>query len=327
MSKINNNQISNLGFNTSIIPIFHHQVSAVRQFLQEKEAYEIFPPQVCHSMGHPFVPALPVSLFGEDWTLQQGCRYYLIAAMHRVNNAYSLISSFRNREPPQENRLLEFKYLEATFLGSYEDSLNLATELFEELVKSNITNKLQGLPSERVEYLQRIKFPLPVISFEEATKVLKSERGKKLTLAQECSLTKHYDDMPVIVTEYPEHLKPNIPDTRWKSGSSNLLNFSIIAPLIGSFIDGGEYEVDVEILSDQLMKSSFAKALKKREPSLESMYNYIKVFEGFKREDSFAFFGLGFERMVQYLLGVKNAKDASFCPVSGGSGTISQMLD
>jgi len=188
--------------------------------------------------------------------------------------------------------------------------LNQVVKYAEELVEFIVKRVLEK-NSEELKILERdvskltnIKSPFPRITYTEALKILKEkegleiEWGKDLRTVEEELLVKYFDK-PVIVTNYPKEImafyKPADP-----KDPKTALCFDMLAPEgYGEIIGGSQRETDIEKLIE---------GLKKEGENIENYEWYLDT----RRFGSVphAGFGLGVERVVRWICGLDNIKDA-----------------
>lgn len=168
-------------------------------------------------------------------------------------------------------------------------------KLFDSFVEKGIINKLNKLVeskfnrityTEAIDYLQKSnkKFEYPV------------EWGSDLQTEHERYLTEEVFNGPVFVTDYPKEIKSFY--MKLNDDNKTVAAMDMLVPGVGELIGGSERENDVDTLIE-LMKSKNIN---------EEDYNWylnLRRFGGVYHGG----YGLGFERMVMYMTGMKNIRD------------------
>ncbi|MEM2463006.1 MAG: amino acid--tRNA ligase-related protein, partial [Candidatus Pacearchaeota archaeon] len=128
-------------------------------------------------------------------------------------------------------------------------------------------------------------------------KGLKIEYGKDFGAKEEKEIAKIFDNF-VTVTNYPlEILKFYHGEDKNNPGTG--ANFNIFAPDVGEIVDGSERESDLEKIKERLKKAKID--LKDADWYLDSRrYGAVRH----------AGFGLGVERLVQWICKLKSIRDA-----------------
>lgn len=149
------------------------------------------------------------------------------------------------------------------------------------------------------------------MTYEDALKALSSrsirlEYGQDICRAHELELLRHTDSTPIFITHYPKDLKPfYMQSNDWKA-----LNFDLIAPFGGEICGGSLREKDTDKLIENL------KAMKLSEEQLRQFNWYLDL----RRFGTFPHggFGIGIERLIQCIFGIKNIKDTIAFPRHSG---------
>jgi asparaginyl-tRNA synthetase len=152
--------------------------------------------------------------------------------------------------------------------------------------------------------------PFIHITYSDAIKELKkagekfdfpTEWGLDLQSEHERYLTDSVFKGPVIVTDYPKEIKAFYmklnPDER------TVAAMDILVPKVGEIIGGSQREERLDVLEERM---------KEMKLPLENFQWYLDL----RRFGSapHAGFGLGFERLVQYITGMPNIRDVIPCP-------------
>ncbi len=193
------------------------------------------------------------------------------------------------------------KYLFRAVLDERADDMAFIAER----VQKDAITRLEtfvNAPFERIEYTDAVsllqksgrKFDYPV------------EWGLDLQTEHERWLTEEHVGRPVVVTNYPEHIKAFY--MRLNDDGRTVAAMDVLAPGIGEIIGGSQREERLDILDARMAQFGL-------DPE------HYQWYRDFRRYGSVphAGFGLGFERLVVYVCGLSNIRDAIPYPRAPGS--------
>ncbi|GHH56331.1 MULTISPECIES: asparagine--tRNA ligase [Gammaproteobacteria] len=193
------------------------------------------------------------------------------------------------------------KYLFKAVLDERADDLAFIAERVDKTAVSKLENFINS-PFERIEYTDAIallqksgkKFDFPV------------EWGLDLQTEHERWLTEEHVGRPVVVTNYPEHIKAFY--MRLNDDGKTVAAMDVLAPGIGEIIGGSQREERLDVLDARMAQFGL-------DPE------HYQWYRDFRRYGSVphAGFGLGFERLVVYVCGLSNIRDAIPYPRAPGS--------
>jgi asparaginyl-tRNA synthetase len=128
-----------------------------------------------------------------------------------------------------------------------------------------------------------------------------SGRGLDLQSEHERYLTDKVFKGPVIVVDYPKEIKAFY--MRQNDDNKTVAAMDVLVPKVGEIIGGSQREERLDVLE---------RRMNEMEIPIEHMQWYLDL----RRYGSapHAGFGLGFERMVQYITGMPNIRDVIPCP-------------
>jgi asparaginyl-tRNA synthetase len=175
---------------------------------------------------------------------------------------------------------------------------------FAERVDKNAVSRLEAFvdaPFERIEYTDAVeilkksgkKFEYPV------------EWGADLQTEHERYLTEEHVGRPVVVTNYPEKIKSFY--MRLNDDGRTVAAMDVLAPGIGEIIGGSQREERLDILDQRMLQFGL-------DPAHYSWYRDFRRYGSVPH----AGFGLGFERLVVYVCGLSNIRDAIPYPRAPG---------
>ncbi|MGO1068969.1 asparagine--tRNA ligase [Lysobacter sp. CA199] len=193
------------------------------------------------------------------------------------------------------------KYLFRAVLAERADDLAFIAERVEPSALTRLEAFVNS-PFERIDYTDAIallqksgqKFEFPV------------EWGLDLQTEHERWLTEQHVGRPVVVTNYPEHFKAFY--MRLNDDGKTVAAMDVLAPGIGEIIGGSQREERLDVLDARMAQFGLDPA-------------HYGWYRDFRRYGSVphAGFGLGFERLVVYVCGLSNIRDAIAYPRAPGN--------
>lgn len=169
----------------------------------------------------------------------------------------------------------------------------------------DLIKTLEGLATSSFE---RITYTEAVALLQKSGKSFEfpTEWGVDLQSEHERYLTEELFHKPVIVTDYPKQIKAFY--MRLNSDDKTVAAMDVLAPRIGEIIGGSQREERYDVLRDRILGHGMTE---------ESYWWYLDLrrFGGVEH----AGFGMGFERMLMYLTGMKNIRDVIPFPRTPGN--------
>ncbi|MDD3580297.1 MAG: asparagine--tRNA ligase [Desulfobacca sp.] len=291
----------------AILRIRDEVIRACRDFFAERNFIlidtPIFTPAACEGT---------TTLFQTDYFderkayLSQSGQLYLEAAAMALGQVYCCGPTFRAEKSKTRRHLTEFWMLETEVaFAELEEIMGLAEALVVYLVDRVLDRRTAEFQTlERpLEPLQAIKPPFPRLSYTEARQHL-AEVGQELPWGQdlgggdETVLSEMYD-RPVIVHRYPRsckafYMKADPADPQLA------LCLDMLAPEgYGEIIGGSEREDDLDTLVARLQEHQLPQA-----PF--EWYLDLRRYGSVPHSG----FGLGIERLVSWLCGLKHVREA-----------------
>ena len=216
--------------------------------------------------------------------------------------------TFRAEKSKTSRHLSEFwmAEMEAAWMDLY-DVIEIGKDEVKFILKQVIEKnkpELKILERDVDKLIKILNSDFPTITYSEALRILNEEDsmnikwGKDLRTLEENKLADHFQT-PVVVTHYPVEImafyKP-----RDKKNPETALCFDMIAPEgYGEIIGGSERSQDIDDMVDRLKKMG------------EEISNYNWYFDLRKYGSvPHSGYGLGVERVVAWICGIDNIKDA-----------------
>jgi asparaginyl-tRNA synthetase len=293
---------------SSILKVRSNIVGAIHKFFRERGYYEFDAPVLQPNQCEGGSTLFEVKYYDNKTYLSQSWQLYAEAAVFSLEKIYNMGPTFRAEKSKTSRHLSEFwmAEMEIAWADLY-DITEIAKEeikfILKEVIKHNKRElEILGQDIKKLERIAKSKFP--TITYTKALKILEEKEnmdlgwGKDLRTIEEERLTKHFDT-PVIVTNYPLEImafyKPKDPkDTK------TALCFDMIAPEgYGELVGGSQRSLDIKEMTQRLKEMG------------EKVENYQWYFD-LRRYGSIphAGYGLGVERVVAWICGIDNIKDA-----------------
>lgn len=317
---------------SSIMRIRHNISFSIHKFFYKKKFYYINTPIITtydtEGAGDMFrvtnLKKIPLNqigqinnnldFFGASTYLTVSGQLQGEAAASGLGKIYTFGPTFRAEKSNTFRHLSEFWMIEPE-MSFYE--LNNIMYLAEELLKFIIKYVIKHC-YEDLYFLEKKKkifkilysildFPFEKISYTNAIKILKFSKnvkfiypviwGADLQSEHEKFLSEHYfNNRPIIIFNYPLKIKPFY--MRLNNDNKTVAAMDIIFPYIGEIIGGSQREERYNVLLKRMIESNL---------DTKSLWWYLNI----RRFGSVPHsgFGLGFERLIQFITNISNIKD------------------
>lgn len=316
--------------NSSTLRYRSYALSQISRFYEENDYTQVNSPLLtssdCEGAGEVFsvTSGTNPEFFGKKAYLSVSSQLHLEVYAAALSRVWNMAPAFRAEESDTNRHLSEFWMIEAeaAFVNSLEEITSVAEGMIRAAVPKGkaADNLLQSIRSPERKELVENRWKMlsgdsawPRITYTEALKLLSDARaaGAKdsegLTLptvswsdglasAHEKYLSEHIFKSPVFVTDYPKEIKPFYMKS---SGDKTVAAFDLVVPGMGELIGGSLREDNYETLKQKMEKLDM---------DLEDLDWYLKL----RQYGSFPHggFGMGFERLVCFMCGIENIRDA-----------------
>jgi asparaginyl-tRNA synthetase len=290
----------------SILKVRSTVVGAIHRFFRERGYYEfdapILQPNQCEGGSTLF----QVKYYNDKTYLSQSWQLYAEAAIFSLEKIYNMGPTFRAEKSKTSRHLSEFwmAEMEVAWADLYEVT-DIAKEEIKFIISDVLKNNKRELEylNQDIKKLEKIsKSNFPSITYTEAIDILRKdmniEWGKDLRTLEENKLMEHFET-PVVVTNYPLDImafyKPRDP-----KDEKTALCFDMISPGgYGEIVGGSQRSLDIKDMTKRLKEMG------------EPIDNYEWYFD-LRRYGSVPHsgYGLGVERVVAWICGIDNIKDA-----------------
>lgn len=231
-----------------------------------------------------------------------------------LSNVYTFGPTFRAENSNTSRHLAEFWMVEPEIAFC---DLSLLTDIAEDFLKTLFSDVLTNCPDDMAFFNERID-PTVIatlqhivdsdfarLSFTEAIDILRRsgqefefpvEWGSDLQAEHERYLTEQEFRRPVILTDYPASIKAFY--MRLNDDGKTVAAMDVLVPKVGEIIGGSQREERFDVLLERLKAQGL-------DPEEYWWYLDLRRFGTVPH----AGFGLGLERVVQFITGMQNIRD------------------
>jgi len=231
-----------------------------------------------------------------------------------MSDVYVFSPTFRAENSHTSRHLAEFWMLEPEFtFGDLTDDIKLAHDYIKYMVKIALEKNEEDIAffDKFIEkgLISRLKnvldSSLEKITYTEAVKILEKANkkfeyrvkwGNDLQSEHERFLTEEYFKKPCVVIDYPKELKAFY--MKDNEDDKTVAAMDLLVPKIGEIVGGSQREDNYEKLK---MK------IKNKKLNLDT-YNWYLDLRKYGTAPH-AGFGVGFERLIQFITGIENIRD------------------
>ncbi len=293
---------------TAVLKIRHTIVGAIHEFFRNRGYYEFDAPIFQPSMSEGGSTLFEVKYFKDTVYLSQSWQLYAECGIFSLGKIYNMSPTFRAEKSKTSRHLSEFWMAEMEAAWMELDEL---TEVAKDEIRFIIQEVLKHNQKE-LDILKRdIKLlesytnaEYPTIKYSEALDILNEKYqmkvpwGKDLRTIEETKIAEHFK-VPVVVTHYPTEImgfyKP--PDSK---NPKEALCFDMLAPEgYCEIIGGSERSLSIENMMERLRKEG-------ENPETYDWYFDLRRYGSVPHSG----YGVGVERVVSWICGLDNIKDA-----------------
>lgn len=331
--------------NTNLLHLRSNIISTLTAFFVERSFIQchtpIITPSDCEGAGEVFTITRPENFFGVPKYLTVSSQLYLEALTAAVPKVWTLSPAFRADKSDTARHLSEFYMLEVeiAFIDTLDPLIALIEDMVKTLVRSISTSRLgketlsvvgdedkareleerwKGLlerPWSRITYTEAISRLSSAVEQKEAQFSSPPVWGATLQAEHERFLAQTVFNGPVFVTDYPKSLKPfymlpsaSISPTPGEG--ETVACFDLLVPAVGELVGGSLREHRYDELLAEMQKRGMAVGDGDEDEGSLRWYLELRKWGSIKHGG----FGLGFDRLVCYLAGVENIREAVAFP-------------
>ena len=241
-----------------------------------------------------------------------------------LSKVYTFGPTFRAENSNTTRHLAEFWMVEPEIaFADLDEDARVAEEFLKYLFRAVLDERADDMAfiAQRVQKdaITRmedfVNAPFERISYTDAVALLQKsgqkfdfpvEWGLDLQTEHERWLTEQHVGRPVVVTDYPEHIKAFY--MRLNDDGKTVAAMDVLAPGIGEIIGGSQREERLDVLDQRMKQFGLDR----------EHYDWYRDFRRYGTVPH-AGFGLGFERLVVYVCGLSNIRDAIPFPRAPGN--------
>jgi len=292
---------------TAVLKIRDTVFQAFREYFRQNGFYEYHSPIFQGMQAEGGSTLFEVKYFNEKTYLAQTWQLYAEAGIFSLEKIFTIAPSFRAEKSKTSRHLTEYWHAEmeaawASFKDVQDHGEGVIRHMVAKVLEKN-TEELEILKRDISKLRPVVEKPFARMTYTDALQILKQqgmdiEWGKDLRTIEEDVLSRLYDT-PIIVTHYPKKVKafymkeePSNPDV--------VRGCDFIAPEgYGEIIGGSERESDPESIKKRLLEQG-------EDPSQYKFYLDTRIYGSVPHGG----FGLGMERIISWVCGLDNIKDA-----------------
>ena len=292
----------------AVLKIRHTIVGAIHDFFRGRGYYEFDAPIFQPSQSEGGSTLFEVKYYEDKMYLSQTWQLYAEAGIFSLGKIYNMGPTFRAEKSKTSRHLSEFwmAEMEAAWM-TLEEATEVAKDEIRFIVKEVLKHNKKELEILKrdiklLEYYAKAEYP--TIKYAEALDILNDKYqmdvpwGKDLRTLEEAKIAEHFK-VPVVVTHYPTEImgfyKPPSEDN-----PKEALCFDMLAPEGYCEIIGGS---ERSLLVDDMKKRLKADG---ENPEIYDWYFALRRYGSVPHSG----YGLGVERVVQWMCGLNNIKDA-----------------
>ena len=292
----------------AVLKIRHTVVGAIHNFFRGRGYYEFDAPIFQPSQSEGGATLFEVKYFDDIMYLSQTWQLYAEAGIFSLGKIYNMGPTFRAEKSKTSRHLAEFwmAEMEAAWM-SLDGAVKVAKDEIRFIVQAVLKDNKKELEilERDIKLLEHYaKAEYPTIKYAEALEILNNEYqmnvpwGKDLRTKEEEKIAEHFK-VPVVVTHYPTEImgfyKPPS-----EENPKEALCFDMLAPEgYCEIIGGSERSLLVEDMKRRLKADG-------EDPENYSWYFALRCYGSVPHSG----YGLGVERVVQWMCGLDNIKDA-----------------
>ncbi|MCS7129477.1 MAG: asparagine--tRNA ligase [Candidatus Caldarchaeum sp.] len=284
-------------------------INQLRDWFEREGFVEVHCPTFITAAVEGGATLFKVDYFGRPVYLTQSVQFYQEAAIYALEKVYSVQPSFRAERSKTRRHLTEFWHVEGEMaFAGLEELMRVVERLVGESSIAALENSADELRLlDRKVNVSSLEPPYERVKYSEALGLLERKGvhvpwGSDLGADEERVLTMEFEK-PFFLTHFPKKAKAFYHKTD-PSNPQLTLSADLLAPAgYGEIVGGGQRIHDYEELLGRIEEEGL-------DASDYRWYLDLRKFGSVPHSG----FGLGLERLVQWLLGLKNIRSAAMFP-------------
>jgi len=289
----------------AVLQVRAEVVRAIRRFFDARKFRVMDTPILTPSACEGTTTLFETQYFDQKAYLSQSGQLYNEATAMAFGKVYCFGPTFRAERSKTRKHLIEFWMVEPEVaFATLEDTIELGTDLVVDIIGRVLDKRKSDLDvlERDTKLLEKVRSPFHRLTYEEAVAKLK-ERGSAIELgtdlgAPEEALLSEIFDTPVCITHFPAAIKafymqpdPQRPDL--------VLGVDFMASEgYGEIIGGGQRIHDLDLLEKKIKEFDLP-------ADAYAWYADLRKYGSVPHSG----FGMGVERMVSWLCGLKHIRE------------------
>ena len=289
----------------SIMKVRSEILKFTHEFFRDNNFIEVSPPMFITSACEGGSTLFGLKYFDREIYLTQSAQMYLEALIFSLGKVYCVAPSFRAEKSRTIRHLTEYWHIEAELpFADLGDLMSLEERYLSHIcirVAENCKDELEQINAD-ISKLSSIKSPFPKITYERAVDKLNAlgfsiSLGEDLGFNEEKALADKFGK-PFFIYDYPRQSRAFYCKT-YRDRPKIVMSTDMLVPGIGEISTGGVREDDKEKLVERI-----------REQGLKAEdYDWYIDLRRYGTVPHVGF-GMGLERLVEWVLDLENIVDA-----------------
>ena len=289
----------------AILRIRHEIIKAAQDFFNDRDFIKVDSPIFTPNAAEGTTTLFETDYFGSPAYLTQSGQLYAEASCMAFGRVYCFGPTFRAEKSKTRRHLTEFWMIEPEVaFYDLQDDMQLAEKFVSYIVQTVLQNRKQELEllERDTSKLEKVTPPFPKIHYNEAVEILK-KNGVEFTYgddfggADETVLSDQFEK-PVIVHHYPAEVKAFYMKRDPKEPQFALAMDMLAPEGYGEIIGGSQREDDYNTLLQRIRENNLSEEAFK-------WYLDLRKYGSVPHSG----FGLGIERTVAWITGVKHVRE------------------
>jgi nondiscriminating aspartyl-tRNA synthetase len=293
-----------------IFKVYSATIDSYRQALKAREFMEIKSPKILSAVSEGGANFFKVKYFKQEAFLAQSPQFYKQAGVSLFERVFEVGPVFRAEPHFTSRHVNEYVSLDAEmgFIDSYEDLMDELEGIFWDMMEKINQECSEQLEEYKAEVPKKVK--IPRMKLAEALKILEEKYDKKmddLDIDPEgermiCDhVKKEFGSDLVFLTHYPKAVRPMY-TMPCKDSPEETCSFDLIFRGV-EISTGGQRIHNYKQLKQSMIDKKFDPA---------NFKHYLEIFK--YGTPPHGGWGMGSERIVQKILGLKSIKEAVLFP-------------
>jgi len=289
----------------AILQVRAEVVRAIRDFFDSRKFRLMDTPILTPSACEGTTTLFETQYFDQKAYLSQSGQLYNEATAMAFGKVYCFGPTFRAERSKTRKHLIEFWMVEPEVaFATLEDAIRLGTDLVVDVVGRVLDKRKDdlGILERNTAFLEKVRSPFPRLTYEQVVAKLK-DRGSSIEAgadlgAPEESLLAEMFDTPLCITHFPAAIKAFYmqPDAE---RPDLVLGVDIMASeAYGEIIGGGQRIHDLALLEKKVKEFNLP-------AEAYAWYVDLRKYGSVPHSG----FGMGVERMVSWLCGIKHIRE------------------